>query len=153
MPITPATAGPELMPRRNTRGWIPTRAGGWYLTMSRAMLARAWAWSSLGTGTPDATMYASPMVRIFSRPYRSANESKYEKTSLRRSTSPSALMAREIGVKPTTSANRTDTAGKLVAIVCSSSFSCCAICIGSTLSSSLSDFSCSRWSIEKASSF
>ena len=55
-------------------------------------------------------MYASPTVLIFSRPNSSTKRSNVVNTVFSNETSSGGDIAADIGVKPTTSANRTEAA-------------------------------------------
>ena len=93
----------------------------------------------LRRGRPEATMYASPIVLIFSNPWSATRPSKRVNTSSRTLTSSSGRIVSDSGVNPTMSANRTPTSDARSAIGDSPAFSRSAIGSGKTFSRSRSE--------------
>ena len=139
VPMIPAVTGPELIPVRKASRRPSTGFVAVWSRIRRARSAIAWAWSGRGRGTPAATMYASPTVLIFSRRRSATKPSKHEKTSSSSPTSSAGDIAADIGVKSTTSANRTDAASTSSAIVALEVFSRATISSGRMLCGSSSE--------------
>ncbi len=148
-PTIPATTGPVWMPTRISKVGLPRALRSACRSrrmccISRPASTTATGMPPLGSGTPPAAMYASPMVLIFSTPYFSMMRSKALKQTLSSSTSSAAVSCSVMRVKSRKSLKSTVTWSKLRASAVPRTFSSLATFSGRMFfrSSSLRSFSC-----------
>ena len=75
-PITPPMTGPECTPTRSRSSAIRSPSCVATSIIASPRSTTRGAWSSSGSDSPPAAMYASPMVLIFSRPRAATSSSK-----------------------------------------------------------------------------